>query len=244
MSEFDLKNLKQWREERGLTILDISKMTGMRTVTIKALEEGKQKPQKRSLDKLLKFISEFPGTTITPPKKEAPAKPKAETPTVTPEAAPSPKKRGRPRKEAPKVEAPEKEVPKPKRETKEKPRIREEVPPPPPEEAKPAPPPQEVKPAPELKKGVRGRKKAKPPKPEAKPASILKPEPGAPEITLPTGPTPTPAPVSEVATPSAKKPEFASPIQLTNLDLELINRVLNLTLKEKLDLIARLSQGE
>lgn len=207
MEQFDLKDLKKWREERGLTIPYISKQIGMRTVTIKALEEGKQKPQKRSLDKLLKFIREYQGPIVsqTVKKEKIPAlKTEVELEKLSrkevAETAPSGKKTLKP------VSA--------------------------------------TQPAPEMKR-KRGRPKLQ--KPTSAIGEMKMAEMGA-------FPAPTkrerkskaesilPLRQQEERFPKISKPEFAPPIQLTNLDLELINRVLSLDIREKLDLIAKLSQ--
>jgi transcriptional regulator with XRE-family HTH domain len=60
-----------------------------------------------------------------------------------------------------------------------------------------------------------------------------------------TAPTPAPAPLH--IPPLSPSPFRVSPeagrIRLSNLDLELINRILNMTAREKLDLLRRLTQG-
>ncbi|MFN3821635.1 MAG: helix-turn-helix domain-containing protein [bacterium] len=229
MEQFDLKNFKKWREERGLTIPYISKLIGMRTVTIKALEEGKQKPQKRSFEKLLKFIREYQGPIISPTaKRERTPALKTDVESETPisqETSASAREVqtptiGKITQEGAGKREPKTATPTPSRKKKAK--------------SEPAP-----LSAPEMKR-KRGRPK------------LQKPIPGPTEIA--SSPTPTKRgrkiktrpistlPPQEERLSKAQKPEFATPIQLTNLDLELINRVLSLGLREKLELIARLSQ--
>jgi len=110
----------------------------------------------------------------------------------------------------------------------------------------------------------RGRKSAAAPAPAPAPAAVVaKPTPAAPPVAAPK-PAPVPAPAVKPAPAPAPAPKPAPapvprpapapaptaapavpargtvPIQLSNLDLELINRVLNMSGREKLALLEKL----
>jgi transcriptional regulator with XRE-family HTH domain len=174
--------LKSWREKLGLSQQRLAKFAKVSLATLRKLEVGGQKPQKRTLSKVFAAIKEIesdPTKVVKPPRAVRRGRPKKEV------AAPKPKaRRGRP----PKVKA-------------EKP-----------------PKPARVK-APRVKA------------PRVKAAPIK----AAPVKAAPVKPAPVkPAP--------AKAPAVSSgPIRLSNLDLELISRILNMRDSEKLDLLKKIT---
>ena len=149
-SIFEGQNLKNWREERNYSQKKLSDLCGISLTTLRQLETGGNKPQKRTVKKVLEALNAI-----------ASAAPDAVV-------VPKPRRRRRMSKSAPTAVV-------------------------------------------------------KPKATDAPPAA------------------PTAAPTAAPAAPAApvKAPKGAGPIHLSNLDLELMTRILNMTDLEKVELLKR-----
>jgi len=230
-----LENLKEWREEHNLSQKKLSDMAGISLTTLRLFEMNKQKPQERTLSRLVNVVRHINEGTA-PPMEEAVA----------------PRRRGPGRRKKAKAVGTVAAIPKP-------------VPAPPVEEpeVKKAPAPVVAKPAPVAPPVTAPIPAAVPtvaaPIPAAVPPVTVPIPPAVPTVTVPipaavppvtvpipavvppvTVPIPAAAPPVTVAIPSAAPAPTGLPLRLSNLDLELIGRILNMSDKEKVTLLATL----
>ncbi len=200
MEEFDVKDLKGWREKLILSQKRLAELAKISLTTLRQLEFGTHKPQGRTVKKIFEVMKAIESgqmsmSEVKPPRKRRKdAKTPAGVSTPAPAPAPSP------------VAA-----------------------------ATPAPVPK--------KRGRKPKALTSAPQPAPQPTPKPAPQPAPKPVPRPV-PQPLPRPSAPVPEPVVPRPAVAQmplgPIQLSNLDLELINRILNMTGKEKLALLERL----